>query len=603
MVFRLNIFNCVEENDFERFEVTKDGTSKKTLVSPIVSAEPGGPVPINGETGPDATRVYLVSPLRMLFEVATQSLITAPDLFDCVVTAPVDPVETTIKVELQQKHDFRNLYRVEILRQVWRWQGRPAAPHPELETPGTNDPKTVAEWAAVEFGEIRETDYIVYPATPYGKLDKKGFSYSEQLGGPKYSGDRRGLAFRFAFRGYSRYEGWLSPSRASVLAASTAPGAAPDASANPGTVWKDLFVAPRPQMPLPAPKVRLIFPLTERFDKNPKGVTPGLLVVLDEPWYERGGLGEKLEAELHLSSDPRLSPDQNKTFFYEMGPDPLFQGGASSALSPQKEEDPAANAVADANVRYKVSAGFKHPIVGPAGHTLEPSNASPLYVASSFILPAPDIDVAKDTPPISDLRGYFCKLRLRRSVALKDGTKLSSDFTEPYWVQFLPEFSNYDSPVGSVPVTSLRVRLAPGTNIVAQLVNGAGKLELLKPFSIGTHALYLFLTRQVFDITGRQDAEVFIAVCRQDNANWIPDEQPLTTPLSQGSPIRARVVEVQFPPGATPPSATATEFWKALFPEPVDPTNLADSPMRIVRISAPINSSIAMQACAGGTTQ
>ena len=614
MVHRLTIFNCIEVSDFQRFEVSKAGTS------PIVSYDSAVPVKVNG-TGPD---VFLVSPFRLTCEVATAALIPDPDkagdpaalaldsirtadnLYGCIVASPFNPVETRIELNVQQGtgaqfRDFRYLYRMEIRRQVWRWQGRPAVPHPQLE-PGV---ASTRDWEAIEFGEISETDYVVYPFAPTGSGKTKGFLYQEQLGGPQNQGDRRGLAFRFAVQAYSRYEGWLPPDLASVLAASRS------STADPGTSWKHYFVPPRPQTPLPAPKVRLIFPLTERFDKSATASAPGLLVVLDEPWFERGGLGEKLTAEVQLSADPRLPPDTNKTFFFETGPDPLFSG-ATKALSPQKAEDPNAANVSKADVTYKAKASFSpDAILGPVGHTLSTGNASPLFVASSFVIPAPTIEVTTDkgtTEKTTDLRGYFCKLRLRRTVRLNvTGDTLTSDPTEPYWVQYLPEFSFYDSAAGYV--NRLKVRLASKTadsKFVAELVNDQGAPETLQPFKFkdapNTHALYLVLTRLVYDVTGRPDQEVFFALCRQQGAQWLTDEPVADAGLSDASrtSIRARVVEVQIPTGVAPPAAMAAAFWQALFPDPTaDNATLKDSKTRIVRISRPINSNLQAQVCAG----
>jgi hypothetical protein len=593
-VYRLTIFNCIGEEDFKRFETDKEGKS------PIVRDY--GTAKING-TGPN---VYLVAPFRMMMEVATDILIYEKDglpdedrtrwyLYSRIVLADFDKVQTRLQLEVKQASDsdFRHLYRADVMRQVWRWQGRPAAPHPKLEPPGPADPSTVAQWEAVEFGEIRESDHIIYPAAIIGAREKKAFSYTEQLGGPGVQGDRRGLAFRFGIRAYSRYEGWLTPTGASVLAQ------APEAAENPGTVWTSMFVAPRPQMPLPAPKVRLIFPLTEGFGESTAS-SPGMLLVLDEPWYERGGLGEKLVAEVQVSADPRLPPDQNKTFFYETGPDPLFtplnEGTRSKGLSHQAKEDPAAAKVAIADVIYGASAEFPGTILGPAGHTLEPSNASPLYVASSFILPAPTIRIGAD-PPRTDLRGYFCKLRLKRTVRVdSDGQTVSSDFTEPYWVQYLPEFSFFDSSAKSVSM--LQVRLA-ASGKEAALVDRQGGVDVLRPFAVGTgtHFLYLVVTRQVFDITGRPDQEVFVGIFRQADTKWIADETILDgVDTKLLGTIRARVVEIQVPSGGSAPAAKALEFWTALFPLE-DPAKRVESHARIVRISRPINSSSKMGAC------
>jgi hypothetical protein len=274
------------------------------------------------------------------------------------------------------------------------------------------------------------------------------------------------------------------------------------------------------------------------------------------------------------------------------------------ALSPQKQAE-AGPQLDPASVEYEATAEFPpERIRGPVGHSLKPGNVSPLFTGSSFIIPAPRIRTAAGEK--TDLRGYFCKLRLQRVVLLdKNGSHVASDFTEPYWVQYLPEFSVYD---GFDSLSRLRLNMLNGKQ--AELVNRDNLPQTIQPLAAAanTNFLYLVLTRTVFDVTGRPDQEVFVGILKQDGARWTGgdtamDQDTLSRVVDS---LRARVIEVQVPTSAnlSPPPAKAKEFWDYLFPEiaPLapggnqDPVNRPEAKARIVRISRAIDS---IQAAAG----
>jgi hypothetical protein len=615
-IYRVSIFNCVGKADLERaFEIFKQQGSP----NPLTVFPTEGPLKING----NGEYVYLVSPFRMLVEVAQERMLAAAQPDQALYGAlrcNFDPATCLVKVDVDSTRiDLTQVYRMEVWRQVWRWQGRPSAPHPLLEPPAPGATiTTVAQWEAVEFGEIEENDHILFPMTPTGTPAAKSFTYTEQLGGGTSEGDRRGLHFRFGAIAYSRYEGWLLPEKLAVQATSADP-----------SIWKPVFAPARPRMPLAAPKVRIILPLTggpeDDFNK-----TPGLLAILDEPWYELGGIGEKLMVEAQLTPDPTLapgtSPGQGKfpVFYYETGPDPLLAASGIKALSPQKK-DTAGPQLDPTAVEYGASVKFEdnpdqwkkypaHPIVrGPVGHAVKKGNVSPLFTSSSFIIPAPRI--LSDSGERSDLRGYFCKLRFKRAIRTgANGSQVESDFSEPFWVQYLPEFSLFD---GFGSLSGLKVHMTDGSH--AQLVDRDNLPQTIQPFAAdaNAHFLYLLLTRKVFDVTGRPDQEVFVGVFKQNGDTWTSADPALDHDTLQrvSDSLRARVIEVQVPTASavSAPPARAADFWKYLFPEivppalsggapqrdPKDPLNRPEASARIVRLSRAMDSVSAAILCEG----
>jgi hypothetical protein len=589
-VYRLSIYNCIAQTDLEsRFEF--DAASGETVFAHWKKGDLG--------ITADGPAVYLVSPFQIMIEVATEEL-PANDLLFNRFACNYDPKEYALVAQATAANaaEFQHLYRMEVVRQVWRWKGREVPAHPALETAPA---LTTSAWEALEIGEVAESDHIFYPMDQM-RNDRgekiPSFRYREQLGGDNKQGDRRGLHYRFGVRAYSRYEGWLPDANASVLGSASAATAGP-LGVDPGTIWYPKFVPSRPKTPIPAPKVRLIFPLTEGYEGSFAG-SPGMLLVLDEPWYEVGGLGEKLAVTMELTADPNNDPKDNKIFYYEAGPDPIYApqpGDTVKALSPQAA-DTKPSPLDPSHVDFGAKAEFpSERIRGPVGHTVKPGNVSPLFTASSFLIPAPAITGRQD------LRWYFCKLKLQRLVQLdKNGTQLASGFTDPYWVQFLPEFSVYD---GLPDLSGVRVRMIDGTN--AELIgrNNVRQIPRPTPTPGNSTLLYLLLTRRVFDIIGRPDQEVFVGILKQAGETWVGDEPALIGDTLQrvGNSIRARIVEVQIPTGkaAQAPPAKAKDFWLKLFPEPAkDPAAMPEPDARIVRVSRPVESiGAAMAACAG----
>ena len=293
--------------------------------------------------------------------------------------------------------------------------------------------------------------------------------------------------------------------------------------------------------PLPAPKVRLIFPLTQsdpedRLAKMNRGRrrrerlrafeasqkkrrSAGLLVVLSEAWFETAGIGEGIEAQVELTPTPYTYPPTK--YFYQLGPDVTAHYIDESRLFNQ--EFPAG----DQSVRFES-------ILGPVGHYYDADNNTALMVGTSFVLPPPSVPASKDGP----MDWYQAKVAFRRTLdarypATPTGLleyppanlnewplkRRYSLYTEPTWVQFLPEFSLYDGFDGHVSELLLdpkdktaTLRQSDGTPVVLSPTEGPVP---------GEFQLYLVLTRKVVDVTGRADQEAYLGLYLQgEDGDW-----------------------------------------------------------------------------------
>jgi len=83
---------------------------------------------------------------------------------------------------------FRNVHRAEVMRQVWKWSGRPVSPALPPCTGsiasgsgGTCSEGDLREWEVREFGSRYDFDHLVIPMK---RLQANSFSYVERMQGP-----------------------------------------------------------------------------------------------------------------------------------------------------------------------------------------------------------------------------------------------------------------------------------------------------------------------------------------------------------------------------------------------------------------------------------
>jgi len=231
---------------------------------------------------------------------------------------------------------------------------------------------------------------------------------------------------------------------------------------------------------------------------------------------------------------------------------------------------------------------FNRRIRGPIGHTFDRTLDAALFTATSFIIPAPQPKTGE-----RDFSWGFCKLRFRRTIKVNKTTTLRSEFAEPLWVQYLPEFFLAD--ISGAQFANLRLRaLDESVNKLSVVDGPSGRTATLEsqktdPTAKAVFDLYLVLTRRVFDATGRHDEEEYIGLFYRDNNDWVRAGSRGTPPeVKSSDPLLARVIEVQRRSIGTSVFKSEDDLWDALFDRSGAKISSDSSRARIVRISEPI---------------
>ncbi len=545
------------------------------------------------DTSP-ATGIKLTSPFELLIEVATEDLPTENEVWQSLTPRFLSDDMKGDRVEVSLESDvgnFRHIHRAEMQRQTWYWQGRETREFPSLATlpndfvnpdllnPATGSPPfglsdEVKLWEEFEFAARSEQDFTILDfkraseldkssMTPAAAIPKRWFTYAEQLTperdnpqlsnkeksdqltldasktqtseGSNEKGDLRSHYYRFSAEVFSRYEGVIPESKPRSKKAKNPQLDPKDDAAK----WRRLFVPCRRKELPPVPKIKLILPLTESFVEHDATRSPGLLVLLNEPWYEWGGLGEGIIAEVETLADPHNPSDVQADpcppgggggtkVYFELGPDPMLLGTdagvtKSRLLLPQSDSlNPAA-----------VSAVSLERIRGPVGHTHDETDEGALFTATSFIVPAPKI--LNQGSALEDLSWYMCKIRLLRLMRLKGSQNkdisavLQSEATEPQWVQYLPEFSLFSCGRTvkdlyiSVGQTSVTIKNNKDDTVMppSEL---SGAIEKESP----VFSPVLLLTRLAFNASGELNQEVYVGFCWPEaDSTWtlLPEVQ------------------------------------------------------------------------------
>lgn len=601
--YRLTVWSCVPFEDRARFD----------NIFPRVAFGTRTPLP-------DNRQVMRVSPLTFFIETATDELLAGDEIQTGVdnrqmLYNALDPRfessqgddQVRVRMLLEDRRrvkTFRYIKRAELSRQVWRWEGRETQQHPRTTMPEPVNENSadylnrVERWEEREFGARDELDRVValmetsIERTAAGQpSDRRSFQYMEKLveqseSNPRAPGtgstDLRALHFRFHVTLFSRYAELMT--RCASLESArldgttgTVPSCNGQPVPKPRTIWKPLFVGCRREGPLDPPKLKFILPLTESFGELSNG-SAGALVVFDEQWHDIGGISETLTVEVAPFRDPSLpaSAQQTAPIVFEAGPDPLL-------ASVPRELSLPGDSVSFIGVR------------GPIGHTFDRSSNAPFFTATSFIVPAPTA-VRAPRPgmpganPAYHVPWSFAKLRFQRNIVRikADGTRelVQSPFTQPFWVQYIPEFSLISTP--DLKPANLRVRRLNEKQVsIVRKENSTG-VQLPPPSQGQMFERYLILTRRIADVRGER-AETFLAVFARvpgsDAWSLLEPGNGVTKsiPASAAPMLRARIIDVQRHPSAAA-IASESALWKQLFSEETTDANR----FRIVSVSEPI---------------
>ncbi len=475
---------------------------------------------------------------QLLIEIASAKM--PSDLMHpfTVMPLPVDGIpDQKMRVQLQADSttEWRNIHRVDILRQSWRWTGRT---QPEIKDatdlernliPGYYpaaslvDSVAVREWEKIEFSERSSADRVEFTSVQKANT----FSWDQDV-----SHDPRASFYRFAPRVYSRYEGAFSAGEWSV--ATTVGDSEKDDS------WRRCFLRSRAQK-LTMPRLKAVIPMTESaFAAG----TPGILAVFDGPAYEQAGLAERLAVSVAKVKDPDLSIKKD---WNQSGPDFLM---SSETVDP----DP------DKQVLLKLVP------IGPIGHTLDSLDSGfPKFNSNSWIIRPVDPKNSEKPDPAHDFSWWFANLEFNL-IADSDSsvfkkTLIQSQSTVGSWIQFLPGFQ--DGSHQSDDFIDWSIQYKSG---VITVTNEKG-VPVTRGSGGERHTRhYLLVTRTVFDITGKA-REAYVGVAEYKDSKWslFPD---VASSVRDGADLHARFLDVragEIKSSHEAPPTSDVEFWKRIF--------------------------------------
>jgi hypothetical protein len=224
---------------------------------------------------------------------------------------------------------------------------------------------------------------------------------------------------------------------------------------------------------------------------------------------------------------------------------------------------------------------------GPIGHSADRASARKRFNAASFIVPVPDLGVSDRLWPMG-------QIRMRRRLvpaAFTTGTGSTSEWTPPYWVQWIPPVERIDEINSKLAKRDgRRIKAVAGNPNVIELEITAldGTISPFVPPTDrgGLFRYALLMSEEIRDVAGRvRERYAGIAVPSAPPERW----QTMLEPSANRANAIARVLEIQ----VTDQSAVAELhksaecFWAALFPNVDGPSLDLDARARVVGMSRP----------------
>ena len=143
----------------------------------------------------------------------------------------------------------------------------------------------------------------------------------------------------------------------------------------------------------------------------------------------------------------------------------------------------------------------------------------------------------------------------------------SSAATDPYWVQFLPDFSMTDTwkvNGKEKDLQQLEVVVEPGQGSL-KLIDPETRRDVeLKAWISDGNVFQLFavLTQIGFTAAGADNEELYLAVFRQNGAAWQTDTQLAAAGVTSDGRFSVRIIEVMVP--RKRPSGPTGDCWAPL---------------------------------------
>jgi hypothetical protein len=553
-IARLTVSSLVADGDYtKRFEL---GLFTPKPVTRPASAQP--PVPARNYQ-------ILGTSFSVIAECPSNASTALDSLLKNLAANLVAP--RTVEVTLTNLASFRSVGLFELQRQDWRWLGRPL---PDLAN--FTDPQ---EWEDLAFMDRSDDDYVAsYKRFSPISNGANPPVFSQTLASIDLSKDGRCQYIRFSVEGHNRYEDMPFFQPALVT------------DPQPASNWQSICVPRDPNPPQPAkPVIRLVLPLMQRTKSTDGMPQADLLVIADESWYRIGGLGESLAGQIQpvlgTENTTILGPPYNYTvkgdfngdagviyldsgIAFELTNDPTAAGqysvtGQVYSFSPADagqnvaisylELDPNGDQLYEFGPDQIVTgaaAATKQPpqiTLEPMGATLEDASVqAPNFTNTYFSASVSEADLVS--------WNHF-KVQFRRelrSYANAGQPTVASNWTDPVWVETLPDAATFKTVTGkTIACFQIAWKWSAPTgplNSISLDDNSGNPLTLL-PTS-PTFQLWLVVTQTITDAFGNQ-ADIYLPPA--GGTQSAPQFQP-----AAGQNYKLRIVEVQTSPAQGSPT-------------------------------------------------
>lgn len=432
---------------------------------------------------------------------------------------------------------FRNVITCDVLKQTWRWQGRPVNTKVSWLSDGRTERDgevmgEVLEWEVAAFAEMDDL------------FDTTAFPVSYKHGSPEpllidgYDKDPRAYYVRYAVRAHSRYKPLFTSlatpvtSRQLLKLKEALPDNTTVVRETPvsGVGWRRALVPYRGPKP-PRPVVKAVVPLSQAAGEG-ETVAP-LLVVLDETMFSFCGITESVECEIELAQLPKdLNPAEHRLF--QVGPDPLLSTGTYVE-------------------KLKTIRRLVLRCEDPFGYTFDSDARQPFFSSTSLTLKPEFKHGAKDDSLASWDMARIRFRRLSHLPAEGDAGGAEDEWTKPTWVQFTPAAS---FGLSWATATAARRSAGPagGATSVVLKVGGDGVEQLFNPEGGRLFQHWLLLTKSVRDFRGFREREHYVATVRaavREEGGAALIEARLPEKEKDGE-LRCRLMEVQVTPKDSP---------------------------------------------------
>lgn len=473
------------------------------------------------------------------------------------------------------------LSALKIRHQIWRWNGRPAKTShvhaPGEAKPDPNHPdRTYISWDGIGFHDREDSQHRVI---------SERLIYQPIATNPKvliFTDDRRGdgraLYSRFGLEAPSRY---FSVTEVTVTARQKLKKPSGGHVFDP---WRRHLMPVRLRHPLKRPLIRAMLPLTSSDNTaaiNPlhnPGSSPGMMILLAEPFYQQAGIVEQLDCEVVTG---------------KAGQEEYLQAGFDPVLSKKQ--------------LAAVTGNHQHRLVldAPVGLTFDVGATDPLITSSCFFCRVPEElhdDFAQNAGKIgATTANTFFKVRLRRAIRervdpqesadeVQVRESLASEWTESEWVRLLPDAKSlllaWPSALDGKRTLVLQ---SDGTTDVAGWQDPyPWPVEASADFLSTRFSYALLVSRMLPDTSGRLREIYHCALRGNGNGKFGPfkkTEKNLKTE-DKGKQIVVRIMELFH----RSPLPAESDLWTTLFPNEPERPDLdprEDAGARIERMSVP----------------